>query len=345
MQKRRLISCALLIILLFTACTYNKNNPERENADKALETAQFHFIDVGQGDCALIRSGDTNIMIDAGTRESGSIICEYLSNLGIDYLDCFIGTHPHEDHMGGAAAVLSSVDVGNVYLNGETTTSYFFENFVDVLMDKEITPYIPDMGIKYDIGPFVLEFLSPRQDFGNSNDNSLVITVEYGDVKALFTGDAERSVEAELIKNKDNINADILKVAHHGSRYASSVEFLNKVSPSAAVISSGSGNSYGHPHKEALERLEKCGAEILRCDKDGTVVLIADGKEVYKATGESFKKREESEQRQVYIGNRKSKIFHCETCPNLPGNKNRVIFNKRENAVMAGYSVCGNCNP
>lgn len=345
MQKRKLISFILLIILIFTACTYNVNNTQQTETDKKLETAQFHFIDVGQGDCTLIRSGDTNIMIDAGTRESGSIICEYLSNLGIDYLDCFIGTHPHEDHMGGAAAVLSSVDVESVYLNAETSTSYFFERFVDVLIDKEITPYIPDMGIKYDVGPFDIEFLSPRQDFGDSNDNSLVLTVKYGDVTALFTGDAQRSVEAELIKNGENINADILKVAHHGSRYASSVEFLNKVSPSVAVISSGSGNSYGHPHKEALERIEKCGAEILRCDKDGTVVLLSDGKEVSTASGEAFEKREESVQRQIYIGNRKSKIFHCETCPNLPGDKNRIIFNKREYAVMAGYSVCGNCNP
>ncbi|MBQ2889595.1 MAG: MBL fold metallo-hydrolase [Clostridia bacterium] len=345
MKKRRLVSFVLLILLLFTSCTYGTNQTESTNAESALQTAQFHFIDVGQGDCALIRSGDTNIMIDAGTRESGSIICEYLSNLGIDYLDCFIGTHPHEDHMGGGAAVLLGVDVGNVYLNGETTTSYFFERFVDVLIDKEITPYIPDLGIEYDIGPFKLEFLSPQKDFGNSNDNSLVLTVKYGDVTALYTGDAERSVEAELIKNGENINADILKVSHHGSRYASSVEFLNKVSPSVAVISSGSGNSYGHPHKEALERIEKCGAEILRCDREGTVVLSTDGKEVYNASGEAFEKREESEQRQVYIGNRKSKVFHCETCPNLPGNKNRVVFNKRENAVMAGYSVCGNCNP
>ncbi len=345
MKKQKLISCILLIILIFTACTYSTNPTESVKADETLETAQFHFIDVGQGDCALIRSGDTNIMIDAGTSESGSIICEYLSNLGIDYLDCFIGTHPHEDHLGGGAAVLSSVDVGAVYLNGETSSSYFFERFVDVLLQKDITPFIPDIGF-YDIGPFRLEFLSPCQDFGNSNDNSLVLTVKFGDVTALFTGDAERTVEAELIKNGSNINADILKVSHHGSRYASSVEFLNRVSPSVAVISSGSGNSYGHPHKEAVQRIEKSGAEILRCDIDGTVVLMSDGKEVYSSAGAQFdKNKEEDAQKQTYIGNKKSKIFHCETCPNLPGDKNRIIFNKRENAVMSGYSACGNCNP
>lgn len=346
MQKRRLTVCVLLIMLLFTACTHSADY----NADAGVESiqgsAQFHFIDVGQGDCTLIRSGDTNIMIDAGTWESGSIICEYLSDLDIDYLDCFIGSHPHEDHLGGGAAVLSNVDVGTVYLNGETSSSYFFERFADVLLDEEITPLIPEIGFIYDIGPFRLEFLSPEVDFGDTNDNSLVLTVEYGDVRALFTGDAERSVEAELVKSGKNISADILKVGHHGSRYSSSAEFLNRVYPDIAVIQSGSGNSYGHPHEEAIERIEACGAEILRCDNLGTVVLSTDGKSIYRATGEVYEEKEEREAlEQVYIGNKKSKIFHCETCPNLPGDKNRIVFNERENAVSAGYSPCGNCNP
>ncbi len=346
MQKRRLIICVLLIALLFTACTQSTNYSAVESVSSNQNAAQFHFIDVGQGDCTLIRSGDTNIMIDAGTTQSGSVICEYLSNLGIDYLDCFIGSHPHEDHLGGAAAVLSSVEVGSVYLNGETSSSYFFERFVDILLEEEITPLIPDIGFIYDIGPFRLEFLSPEKDFGNTNDNSLVLTVEYGDVKALFTGDAERSVESELIKTGKKISADILKVAHHGSRYASSAEFLNRVYPGVTVIQSGSGNSYGHPHKEALERIEACGAQILRCDNLGTVVLSTDGKTIFNASGEAYEEKEERDViEQIYIGNKKSKVFHCETCPNLPGDKNRIIFNEREDAAKAGYSACGNCNP
>lgn len=346
MQKHKLTIYILIALLLFTSCTYSLDYTLEEDTTKTQGDAQFHFIDVGQGDCTLIRSGDTNIMIDAGTWESGSVICEYLSNLGIDYLDCFIGSHPHEDHLGGAAAVLSAMDVGAVYLNGETSSSYFFERFADTLLEEDITPLIPDIGFIYDVGPFKLEFLSPERDFGDTNDNSLVLTVKYGDVKVLFTGDAERSVEAELIKNGRNISADILKVGHHGSRYASSAEFLNRVYPSVAVIQSGSGNSYGHPHDEAIERIEACGAEILRCDNLGTVVLSTDGKNIYKASGEAYEEKEEREEiEQIYIGNKKSKVFHCETCPNLPGDKNRIVFNKRENAVLAGYSACGNCNP
>lgn len=311
--------------------------------DKAV---QFHFIDVGQGDCTLITGMDKNILIDTGSAEYGSIVYEYLRSLGIRSLDAFIGTHPHEDHLGGAAAILSRIKVKNVYLNGESSNSYFFERFVDILLEKDITPLIPDLDCVYDFSPFKLRFLSPGKDFENTNDNSLVLKVEYGGVSALFTGDAERSVEAELIKNKKDINADILKVSHHGSRYASSAEFLGKVSPSVSVVQSGTGNSYGHPHKEALERLEKYSEKVLRCDQNGTVVILADEENIYSASGEVYVKNERNEANDlIYIGNKKSRIYHSEVCPNLPGDKNRVIFKTREAASLSGYSACGNCNP
>ena len=120
------------------------------------------------------------------------------------------------------ASVLSSIDTGTVFLNGDSSSSFFYEKFIDTLIKKNINSQIPDTDCKYEIGPFRITFLSPQRDFGNANDNSLVFTVEFGEIKALFTGDAERSVEAELIKNKRAIDADILKVGHHGSRYASS---------------------------------------------------------------------------------------------------------------------------
>ncbi len=360
MHKRHLLIILLIVVLSFTSCTsflssvpgidkvskFDTDYKTENDITQAENIAKFHFIDVGQGDCTLIQSGDTNILIDAGTTQSGSIIYKYLKNLKIDYLDYFIGTHPHEDHLGGAASVLSSIDVGTVFLNSDTSTSYFYEKFIDTLIKKNIKPVLPNLDCIYEIGPFRVEFLSPKKDFGNANDNSLVLTVQFDKVKALFTGDAERAVEAELIQTNSNISADILKVGHHGSRYASSAEFLNAVYPGVSVIQCGEGNSYGHPHEEALQRLKNVGSAVLRTDKEGSIVLVTDGKTIQKATGETYEKSEESPNITfTYIGNIKSKIFHTEACPNLPGEKNRTVLESREDAISLGYKECGNCAP
>jgi len=343
MNKRSISIIFLIIALLFSSCSApDSYDVQNEVSGEVL----FHFIDVGQGDCILIQSEDKNILIDAGTFQSGSKIYRYLENLKINHLDYFIGTHPHEDHLGGAASVLSSIDVGTVFINGESSSALFYEKFIDTLIKRDIKTEIPDTDCIYEAGPFRIKFLSPRKDFGNTNDNSLVFTVEFGEIKALFTGDAERSVEAELIKNKRLIDADILKVGHHGSRYASSASFLNAVSPSVSVIQCGKDNSYGHPHDEAIKRLGEISPTVLRTDIEGTIILKTDGKTITNATGEVFEENDTSYGLElIFVGNKKSRVFHSEACPNLPSDKNRIDFSSREEAVGSGFKACGNCNP
>lgn len=360
MHKRILLIIILIIALILTGCSLifpseNNSKFDKSSLNDALDAstiessksyALFHFIDVGQGDCTLIQSGDINILIDAGTTESGNTIYNYLKNHKIKHLNYFIGTHPHEDHLGGAASILSLIDVEKVFLNSDTSSAYFFERFVDTLIERNITPLRPDMDCIYEIGPFRIRFLSPKNDFGNANDNSLITMIEFGDIKALFMGDAERSVESELIQSGKNISADILKVGHHGSRYASSAEFLNAVHPGVAVIQCGKDNSYGHPHEEAVNRLTSAGASVLRTDYEGSIVLATDGKTIQKTTGETYEKPDASDKISlIYIGNLKSKVFHTESCPNLPNDKNRTEFSVREDAVNSGYKPCGNCKP
>ena len=350
MKKYRIIILIIIIALSLFVCNYKKPYPLSDTEiAQSEDTAQFHFIDVGQGDCILIQNGKTNIMIDAGTYESGSVICKYLEDLGIEYLDYFIGTHPHEDHLGGASSVLRSVDVGTVFLGGETSTAYYFEKLVDVLIERDIEPVIPDMNCIYEIGALRLKFLSPTKDFKDTNHNSLIAMVQFKDVKAIFTGDAEAPSETNMIEEGLNLSADILKVGHHGSRYGSTAKFLAKVKPSVSVISCGENNSYGHPHKEALERLSAIGTTVLRTDKLGTVLLRTDGKNIYNATGEVIEKNNTDisnyNTEEVYIGNKKSKIFHISGCPNLPSEKNSVNLISRESAIDEGYKACGNCNP
>ncbi len=341
-----LFSCTLSGCNLLQVEVTKLDNNQSVSSDNSGSAAQFHFIDVGQGDSILIQSENTNILIDAGTYESGHIVYNYLKSLNIKFLDYFIGTHPHEDHLGGASSVLNSIDVGTVFVNNDTSTGYFYERFIDTLINKNINTETPDMDCIYETGPFRLRFLSPTKNYGNANDNSLVVMLQFGDIKALFTGDSERAVEATLLKSGYNLKADILKVGHHGSRYASSQEFLNAVRPSVSVIQCGEGNSYGHPHDETIKRIKSIKSEILRTDKDKTIILTTDGKSIQTKSGKSFDVQKEAEEvKLIYIGNKKSKIFHTEACPNLPGEKNRIMFNTREDAINASYKACGNCYP
>ncbi len=345
MNKYKITIIFLIVAILFSACT----SPfyldlSQQSSQVTSDEAFFHFIDVGQGDCTLIQGENTNILIDSGTYEGGYTAYNYLKDIGVNRIDYFISTHPHEDHLGGAATIISGIKTENVFINGNVSNSDFFDEFLDVLEYKNITPKIPDTGCIYEIGPFRIKFLSPVEDFEDENNNSLVFTVQFKNTKALFTGDAERKVEGELLKNPDNLYADILKVGHHGSRNASSATFLNAVCPTVSVIQCGEGNSYGHPHDEALKRLTGISSAVFRTDRDKTVILRTDGNTVEKIGGEKFE-RKLSSINVTYIGNKKSRVFHSEACPNLPSDKNSVKFSSREDAINSGYKVCGNCNP
>jgi len=340
---KRLLCIFLIIIFSFSACTYEITEEEASvRREEGILTV--HFIDVGQGDCILLQNEKTTMLIDSGTSDSGVLICEYLNSLSIEKLDYFIGTHPHEDHLGGAAAVISQIDIDNLYLTEAKSTAFFFERLLDAVINKNITVNIPKTGCRYKAEGFDFEFLSPETDFGNENDNSIVMRVDFGETSFLFMGDAEKNTEKYLLSNNKRIDADVIKIGHHGSRNASLTEFLNAVKPRAAVIQCGKGNSYGHPHDEALARIKKSGAEIFRCDELGTVVLKSDGTNITDENGNVLKENT-VEVKMVYIGNKKSLKYHLDECRNLPNEKNSVVFFSEEQAIMSGFSPCGSCKP
>ena len=316
MNKRLFLLILLITVLTLTACTdfiiptsSTKFTDTKENISASDDTVQFHFIDVGQGDCIFIQNGDNNILIDSGTAETSSTVYRYLTGLGVKYLDFFINTHPHEDHIGGAQNIINSIDVGCVFLNRDTSTSYSYENFIDLILERDIKATFPNMDAFYELGDLKIKFLSPHENYTDENDNSLVFTVTYKNVTALFTGDAEKPVETDLIDSGADIKADILKVGHHGSRNSSSLAFLNKVRPVVSVIQCGKDNYYGHPHKETVERLKSIGSEILRTDEKGTIILSTDGTEIKCVSGETYDIESATEEVEVtYIGNSKSKV-------------------------------------
>lgn len=351
MHKKHISLILLIVALFLTLCSVNYKNrslkfddTEGISATASADTVQFHFIDVGQGDCIFIQNGDKTILIDAGTYESGHKIYKYLTDRGIKKLDYFIISHPHDDHLGGALNIAKGLKIGTLFFTVQDSNSFSLEKFVDVLLEKNIVPEFPDLDALYEIGGIKLKFISPDKNFDDENENSFVTLVEFGEVKALFTGDIEKKAETDILSRNIDISADILKVAHHGSRTSSSQHFLNAVYPSVAVIQSGKGNKYGHPHDEALERLNRVGCNILRTDEEGTIVLSTDGKTIHRSTGEEYEPTEEKPQSVfTYIGNRKSKTYHTDICPNLPGEKNRITFNSKEDAENSGYKKCGNC--
>ncbi len=236
------------------------------------------FFDVGQGDSALVQADGQNMLIDAGPNESSDALLSYLAASGINKLDIVIGTHPHEDHIGGMADVIAKYPVGSIWMPKAMSETQTFEGLLLAIQAKGLKVTAPTPGTKYDLGNAKITVLAPiSQTYDDLNNYSIVLRIDYGETSFLFMGDAETLVENELLQSKSNVDADVLKVAHHGSDTSSSDAFLAAVTPSWAIISCGEGNDYGHPHAETLARLKAAGTTILRIDLDGTITFTSDG--------------------------------------------------------------------
>ena len=243
----------------------------------AQEDLLIDFIDVGQADSILIRNQDKTMLIDAGTNEAGETVVNYLKNLGITQIDYLIGTHPHEDHIGGLDDVISQFDIGQIYMPKIETTTKTFEDVLDAIEAKNSTITSPNKGDTLEIGQAQGQFMTdPILDEDNLNLSSLVIRIEFGNTSFLFMGDAEEENEKTISWPK----TDVLKVGHHGSSTSSSDDFLQQVQPKYAVIMVGEGNSYGLPKQETIDKLNKLGTQIYRTDEDGTIQMTSDGNEI-----------------------------------------------------------------
>ena len=240
----------------------------------AQEDLLIDFIDVGQADSILVRNQDKVMLIDAGTNEAGETVVNYLENLGITKIDYLIGTHPHEDHIGGLDDVINNFDIGQIYMPKIETTTKTFEDVLEAIENKKLTVTAPNKGDKIELGQAVGEFMTePILDEDNLNVSSLVLRLEFGNTSYLFMGDAEEENEETIRWPK----TDVLKVGHHGSSTSSSESFLEQVQPKYAVIMAGKDNSYGVPTQETIDKLNNRGSEIYRTDEDGTIQMTSDG--------------------------------------------------------------------
>lgn len=266
---------------------FETEEPVSENVSGSAE-AQVYFIDVGQGDSELIRlkDGGIDILIDAGTRSTKQELADYLKELGVDDIDILIGTHPHEDHIGGMAKIIEEFPIGTLYLpetsDEMTPTTKTYESLLDAAENKNVTVRTAAAGdVLLEQGNTSFKVLSPSHtDYDNLNDYSIVTRLKVGDTAFLFQGDAETPVEEEILDSGADVSCDVIKLGHHGSSTSSSRAYLEAANPSAAVISCGVGNEYGHPHRETMDLLEKLSITPYRTDTQKTLLAETDGKTI-----------------------------------------------------------------
>lgn len=244
------------------------------------------FIDVGQGDCTLVYSPDNGvILVDSGEADKAQTVINYLNSLGIDTIDYCVVTHPHSDHMGSMAQIMSEFNVENLIIpelseiNIPTIKTY--ENFL-LSAEENADEIIPaQAGTTYSVGDIALSVLGPVSQNEDLNNMSVVVKVEYKESSFLITGDCSFDEEDELMENDYNaLESDVIKIGHHGSSGSTSADWLEAVNPRFGVISVGNGNSYGHPTKTVLDRLDDFDVDYYRTDVVGTVVFETDGKAI-----------------------------------------------------------------
>lgn len=257
----------------------NKTAEVQQNVDssKLSGNLEVHYLDVGQGDATLIKCGDMTMLIDAGDNSQGMNVRTYLEKQGIERLDYVIGTHPDADHIGGLDVVIYNFDCGTILMPDEEKDTKTYDDVVQAIKSKSYKITLPEVGTTYSLGEARVTVIAPNDDYTDANNSSIGILLEFGDTTFLFTGDAEEEAERDILANGIDISADVYKAGHHGSRTASSEEFLEAVKPEAVVISCGEDNSYGHPHAEILNYCRMNNIPIYRTDMQGTIVAKSDG--------------------------------------------------------------------
>ncbi len=272
-----------LISFLITSCSVNASDENvQSTAIPANGTLEVHYIDVGQADCSLIKLPDGyNVLIDSGNRGDNEYITEYLKNQGVSHIDVAIGTHHHEDHIGSMRNILANFDVDKILLPEGDFDSMVYTNMLYAIEENEVEEIRPTDDYSFTLGSAQFLVIPPKSDYnGDPNNISLVCKMDYGSRSFLFTGDIEQERESDILSGGYDLNSDVLKVAHHGSRTSSSEEFLRAVSPEVAVIQVGEGNDYGLPNDETLEKLSDLGAKVYRNDYLGDIVVRTDGETI-----------------------------------------------------------------
>ncbi|NLB18954.1 MAG: MBL fold metallo-hydrolase [Syntrophomonadaceae bacterium] len=298
-MKRNLVYAIIAVLVVLSIWGGNEKDPPPEHyrqdvastvQEKDYITDQrlvVHFLDVGQADSILIELPNQEIMlIDAGNNDDGPMVEAYLTELGISTIHYLIGTHPHEDHIGGLDDIIKSFDIGTVYMPRVAHTTGTYQDVLQAIKDKGLKVKSARANLSIiDTSDLQIQMIAPvSSEYNDLNQYSAVIKISYYDQSFLFAGDAGWESEQEMMDSGMNLQADVIKVGHHGSRYSTSADFLQAVGPELAVITCGAGNDYNHPHRQTITRLSQADVQVLRTDQRGTIIISSDGKDLQVTT-------------------------------------------------------------
>ncbi len=351
MTKRFWRLCVLLALLItLTACTVLPQQPATPT-DTAESKLRVHVLDVGQGDSTFVELPDgSTLLIDGGEKEYGQIVTEYIKALGYQKVDYVVGSHPHTDHIGGLATVINAFDIGKIYMPKKAATTNTFENLLKTIQKKGLSLQTAKAGVVLmKTEDTAVELLGPVQsDYGDEmNLYSAIVKITYGSQRFLIMGDAETENEKEI----SGVEAEFIRVGHHGSNTSSSEAFVRKVDAEYAVVSVGEGNSYGLPKDHIIARWQNAGATVYRTDEVGTVIAYCDGHSIKiesKPTEQLAPQTEPQQAQYKWILNTNSKKIHHPDCSSVAAIKseNRAESSDTIAALRKlGYESCGNCDP
>ena len=347
-MKKKIFALFLAVALLLSGCVTVEIHLPEPTAQVGTGELMIHYIDVGQADSILLECGGEFMLIDGGNKDDGQLVVSYLQQQGVEQLEAVVCTHAHEDHVGGLPSVLAVYPTEAIYAPTRTYSSRIFDDFMYYADQQRQEVIIPEPGHKWSLGDAEVLVLGPVKSYAETNDTSIILKVTYGHTSFLFTGDMEKEAENDMLDYWDNdelFHVDVLKVGHHGSDTSSGYRFLNAVMPTYGVIPVGTDNSYGHPHKEPMQRLRQAGVTTFRTDLLGHVIAVSDGQEVTFTWENQNGTPENAEfaEGMVFVGNKNSKTVHSSLCDSLPSEKNRVEFDSYNEAIDAGYKPCGSC--
>lgn len=357
----------------------SSNMPDMPTPFPENSSFAVHYIDVGQADAALVLCDGRAMLIDGGNSEDSSLIYTYLKKLSVSHLDYIVCTHAHEDHVGGLSGALNYATAGTALSPVTDYDSRVFRSFANNLAKQNVSITVPAAGQSFALGSSTVSVLGPITKADDINNSSIILRIVYGETSFLFSGDAEREEEQDVLSAGYALESTVLKIGHHGSDSSTSYVWLRQVMPKYAVISVGSGNTYGHPTEAVLSRLRDADVKTYRTDMQGDVICTSDGRTVSfsvernagadtlvdaGAGGNSdcvppsqLAAPEPTLTPEIvapvpvgtdYILNTNTHKFHYPACSSVRqmSEHNRQAYNgTRDDVIAMGYEPCRRCNP